>query len=132
MSERKPRFCVMGAGHGGTAMAAHLAPMGFDVTLYNRSPGRLEPIAERGGIELTAPDVNWIAPGEGELRRVTTDPGEALGESDLVMVVVPATAHRFLATQCAPHLRDDHVVILHPGRTGGAIEFRQVLRESGC
>ncbi len=28
---------VIGAGHGGKAMAAHLALMGFRVTLYNRT-----------------------------------------------------------------------------------------------
>ena len=32
------RYVVIGAGHGGKAMAAHLALMGFPVTLYNRTP----------------------------------------------------------------------------------------------
>ena len=31
-------YTVIGAGHGGKAMAAHLALMGFQVTLYNRNP----------------------------------------------------------------------------------------------
>lgn len=39
-----PRFAVLGAGHGGTAMAGHLSLMGFDVSLYNRGAGRLGPI----------------------------------------------------------------------------------------
>ena len=30
-------YTVIGAGHGGKAMAAHLALMGFQVTLYNRT-----------------------------------------------------------------------------------------------
>ncbi len=36
-----PKFAVLGAGHGGTAMAGHLSLMGFDVALYNRSRGRI-------------------------------------------------------------------------------------------
>ncbi len=43
---------VIGAGHGGKAMAAHLALMGFPVTLFNRTPSHVEIIKKRGGIEL--------------------------------------------------------------------------------
>ena len=35
-------FCVVGAGHGGLAMAGHLGLMGFTVTLYNRTSENLE------------------------------------------------------------------------------------------
>ncbi len=31
----KLRFAVLGAGNGGRAMAAHLALMGFETSLYN-------------------------------------------------------------------------------------------------
>ncbi|MDZ7837273.1 MAG: hypothetical protein U5N58_04575 [Actinomycetota bacterium] len=31
------KFAVVGAGHGGKAIAAHLAIKGFDVNLYNRT-----------------------------------------------------------------------------------------------
>ena len=40
-SVTKPKFCVLGAGNGGLAMAGHLAIMGFPVNLYNRSKKRL-------------------------------------------------------------------------------------------
>jgi 3-hydroxyisobutyrate dehydrogenase-like beta-hydroxyacid dehydrogenase len=36
MGER--RYAVIGAGHGGKAMAADLAAKGFSVKLYNRTP----------------------------------------------------------------------------------------------
>jgi opine dehydrogenase len=47
------------------------------------------------------------------------------------MVVTPSTAHRPLAALMAPHLHDGQVVVLNPGRTGGALEFRQVCRQHG-
>jgi opine dehydrogenase len=31
------KYAVIGAGHGGKAMAAHLALMGFSVNLFNRT-----------------------------------------------------------------------------------------------
>src|SRR4030042_680681 len=46
------KYTVIGAGHGGKAMAAHLALMGFPVTLWNRSFEHIEIIKKRGGIAL--------------------------------------------------------------------------------
>jgi opine dehydrogenase len=37
-----------------------------------------------------------------------------------------------IAADMAPYLRDGHIILLHPGRTCGAIEFDKVLRDSGC
>jgi len=129
MSNDKPVFAVLGAGHGGKAMAADLASRGFRVRLFNRTFERVETIQIRGGIELQAEN------GEhrfGPIETVSSDMGPVLEGAEVIMVVVPATAHRDIATFCVPHLRDGQIVMLNPGRTGGAIEFRQVLREQGC
>ena len=122
-----PRFCVLGAGNGGLAMAAHLVLKGFEVSLFNRSQFRLEPVIARGGIEIEG-EVEGFAP----LSLATTDPALAIRDADVLMVVVPANGHRFMAEKTAPHLRDGQIILLNPGRTGGAIEFRNVLREEGC
>mgnify|MGYP000554200402 CR=1 FL=1 len=50
--ERSTRYTVIGAGHGGKAMAAHLGLMGFPVTLYNRTAANVAAIRARGGICL--------------------------------------------------------------------------------
>ena len=68
-------FTVIGAGHGGKAMAAHLALMGFSVTLYNRTPERVEIIKKRGGIELDSGDEGGPR-GFGKIAKVTSDIGE--------------------------------------------------------
>lgn len=123
----KPKFCVLGAGNGGLAVAGHLVLKGFQTTIFNRSQFRLSAVRARGGIELEGA-VEGFAP----IELATTDAGEAIREADVLMVVVPANGHRFMAERTAPHLRDGQVVLLNPGRTGGAIEFRNVLREEGC
>jgi len=124
-------FTVIGAGHGGKAMAAHLALMGFSVTLYNRTPERVEIIKKRGGIELDSGDEGGPR-GFGKIAKVTSDIGEAVKRSDVIMVVLPSSAHADIAKASAKHLRDGHIVILHPGRTCGALEFSKVIRENGC
>jgi len=48
----KTKFTVIGAGHGGKAMAAHLGLLGFSTRLYNRSMEHIAAIKELGGIDL--------------------------------------------------------------------------------
>lgn len=56
--KKKLKFAVLGAGHGGRAMAAYLAVIGCDVNLYNRTPENIHNIQQSGGIFLTySPDL---------------------------------------------------------------------------
>ncbi|MCJ7434203.1 MAG: NAD/NADP octopine/nopaline dehydrogenase family protein [Anaerolineales bacterium] len=121
---------VIGAGHGGKAMAAHLAIMGFSVALYNRTPEHVEIIKKRGGIELDSEDGSIH--GFGKLAMVTSDIGEAIKHAEVIQVVLPSSAHADIAAAAAPHLKDGQIVILHPGRTCGALEFTKVMRDNGC
>ena len=123
------RYTVIGAGHGGKAMAADLAAKGFTVNLYNRTAERLSEIVLRGEIEL---EYESGASRCCRLAVVTSDIAEALDGANVIMVVVPASGHREIARSCAPHLRDGQIVVLNPGRTGGALEFRQILNREGC
>jgi len=123
---RKLKFAVMGAGHGGKAIAAHLSIKGFDVNLYNRTLSRIKPIIKMKGIELEG-EVN----GFGKLNVVSNKAGEVIKDADVIMVVVPANGHTYIAEACAPYLEDGQVVVLNPGRTCGALEFLKVLRNCG-
>ncbi len=120
-------YCVIGAGNGGVAMAGHLGLMGFRVNLYNRTDEHLAGIRWHRGIE-----VDGAVKGFGPVALATSDIGAAVSGADVIMVVTPSTAHRPLAVLMAKHLRDGQIVVLNPGRTGGALELRQVLRENGC
>jgi opine dehydrogenase len=124
------RYAVIGAGNGGKAMAAHLAIMGFQVNLYNRSPEHIAAIKARGGIELESKDGG--PHGFGELNIVTSEIEEAINETDLIMVVVPSSAHADIARIATPFFHDGQIVVLHPGRTCGALEFDKIIRDLGC
>ncbi|NCP15768.1 NAD(P)-binding domain-containing protein, partial [bacterium] len=124
------KYTVIGAGHGGKAMAAHLALMGFRVTLYNRTADHVTVIKKRGGIELESAEGG--PHGFGKLAKVTSDMAEALKDAAIIMIVVPSSAHADVAQKAAPFLKDGQTVILHPGRTCGAIEFTKVIRDNGC
>lgn len=111
-------------------MAAHLALMGFETTLYNRTPAHVEAIRQRRGIELEGGETG--PHGFGQLARVTSDMREALDHCDVAMVVIPSSAHAEVARVMAPYLHDGQIIILHPGRTCGAIEVAKVLCDERC
>jgi opine dehydrogenase len=57
---------------------------------------------------------------------------EALESAEIIMVVVPSSAHADVAATMAPHLHHGQIVLLNPGRTGGALEFAKVLSDEEC
>lgn len=119
---------VIGAGNGGTAIAAYLASRGAKVNLCDLFPQFLDGIEKAGGIDLTYNGVTTYQ----TLNKITTDVAQAIEGVHLIMVVTPSFTHRMIAEACAQALEDGQIVVLNPGRTGGALEFRNVIRENGC
>ncbi|MBW8382637.1 MAG: NAD(P)-binding domain-containing protein, partial [Youngiibacter sp.] len=81
----KPKFAVLGAGHGGTAMAGHLSLLGIDVSLYNRGPDRIRAIQDNGGLEIVS-NTDTVPHGHAKLDIVTTDMKEAIEGREILMV----------------------------------------------
>jgi opine dehydrogenase len=123
-------YTVLGAGHGGKAMAAHLALMGMNVALWNRTFEHISVIKQRGGIELESAEGG--PHGFGKLSLVTSDMEQAIGHAQVIMVVLPSSAHADIAKAAARYLKDRQIITLHPGRTLGALEFAKVIRDNGC
>jgi opine dehydrogenase len=121
-----PKVAVLGGGNGAHAVAGHLGLKGLPVRLYTRFAEEIVALQQQGGVVLEG-----AVEGFGPVEMATTDPAPVVGWADVIMVVAPAFAHRFMAQVCAPHLRDGQVVLLNPGRTGGALEFANTLREEG-
>ncbi len=123
---RIERVLVMGAGPGGIAEAAALSRRGIETTLYNRSPERLAPLQELGGVEI-----------EGDLgeelvliSRITTDISEAMEDAQLILIAVPAYGQRSTLETCLPYLRPGHVILLLTG-SAGTLELAPLILEAG-
>lgn len=117
--------CVIGAGNGGVAMAGHLGLKGHRVRLYSRNEQKVAPVRRAGGIFVTG-----AVEGFGPVELATTDLAQAVEGVDIIMITTPASAHAATASALAPHLRKQ-LVVLNPGRTGGALEVLNILREHG-
>jgi opine dehydrogenase len=119
---------VLGGGNTAFSAAANLSLKGADVTLYE-IPGfedALDPIKETGIIHLLGVDEQ----GPAKIPRITPHVEEALQASDLLLLIVPAYAHKPFAEICAPHLRSGQTVVLMPG-TLGSLEWAHILRRAG-
>jgi opine dehydrogenase len=121
------RIAVLGAGHGGLALAGDLGRMGFDVTLFSFFPSELAPVRDRGGVDLSGQ-----ISGFGPVTRIVHSVAEAAEAAQLLLIVAPALAHLTYASLLASYLRDGQTVVLNPGRTGGALEFDRALARFGC
>ncbi|MEK7783174.1 MAG: NAD(P)-binding domain-containing protein, partial [Candidatus Binatota bacterium] len=120
-------IAVLGAGNGGCAAAVDLTLRGYEVRLYSRSQSTLQPILQRGGIEIVeAGKQAFACP-----RLVTPDMAEAVAGAELVMIVAPASAHEKLAVGLSSHLSDGQIIFLNPGHTGGSLHLAAILRGQG-
>ena len=122
------RIAVIGAGNGGTAIAAHLSSLGAEVRLYDPFPSYLEGIIAEGGITLTENGRSVKCP----ISLVTAEIEKALAGVHLIMVVTPSFTHRMIAEACSPYLEDGQIIVLNPGRTAGTIDFLNAIRRNGC
>ena len=116
---------ILGAGNGGLSIGAYLALKGWNISLFDAFESQLTGVIEAGGLTLSGSSLNGFA----RFAEITTDIGKALSGCSIIMITTPAFPHRELAEKCAPFLSRGQIVVLNPGRTGGAIEFRQRVLE---
>ena len=119
---------MIGGGNGAYATAADLGREGREVTMFARTESQLAPVKRKDGIVLidekdSRTEVKGI--------KVEKSARKALENADLVIVAVPSTGHATIAKMIARYLTSDQVVLLNPGHTGGALEFRQSIVEAG-
>ncbi len=69
---------------------------------------------------------------DAKIGRVSSDIGEVVADTDIILITTPADSHRELAKRLSPYLSEESCVVLNPGRTFGALEFQAVLLEEGC
>ena len=108
-----PNVAILGAGNGGLAATVDLTIRGFSVSLWSRRIETLLPIQTRGGIEYSG------VFGEGliEPTLVTDDLGEVLIEAELVIIMLPTSAHFEIGQSLASLITKEQTLFLAPGHT---------------
>ncbi len=117
-------IAIIGAGNGGLTMAAHLSLEGHEVRVYDKFPEAIEDIQKMNQIALKGVLGSHVL----SLKSVSTNLLQTIRDAEIIMVVTPAFAHRELAESMAPFLDPAVPICLHPGRTGGALEFAHAIK----
>ena len=121
------RVAVIGAGNGGQALAGFLSISGYETSLYDIDVDKINILNRLGGIQLEGK-----ISGFGKIGCITTDIAEAIKGAEIVMVTTVANAHRPVAQAITPFVENGQVIVLNPGRTCGALVFKQALKNAGC
>lgn len=121
------KITLIGAGNGGQAIAGYLGMNGYDVCLYDIDKTKIKDLSTLGGINLRG-KIN----GFGKVSCFTTNIEVAIRNAEIVLVTTIANAHQAVAESIAPFAEDGQVFILSPGRTCGALVFKQTLLKCGC
>ncbi|WIA09747.1 hypothetical protein OEZ85_009126 [Tetradesmus obliquus] len=113
---------VCGSGNGACCAAGLFSCLSAKVSIYlskryeKRAAQMWQDIQDNGG-GITVNDMIGKNTYQGKLARITCDPAEVLPSADVVVVVLPATAHEALFEEIAPYLSRQMVVFL-PGNSG--------------
>ncbi len=125
MKENDLVFTVIGAGNTGQALTGYLKMKGYTVRLYDRSVWRFRYLKHH---DMNLGD-EFSSVGALHVDMLTTDLMEAVSGADVIIVSINSMAHAEIAQKLAQFLSDGQVVLLHPGRTGGALIFKKVVEE---
>lgn len=121
------RIAVIGAGGTGVAMSALLASRGHSVCLADTSCNQaVLDGAVRAGVLRT----KGTAVCEGRPELITTDLGEAVRRSELIVCCTISNRDEEIASAIAPWLEEHHAVLIGAGN-GGSIVYHRVLEACG-
>ncbi|MED5409973.1 MAG: NAD/NADP octopine/nopaline dehydrogenase family protein [Chloroflexota bacterium] len=123
------KVTILGGGNTAFSVAARLSHMGNDICLLEH-PDFAESISNISATKTIILE-GVLETGPASIEKITLDPSEALEFSDLLLLIVPAYAHKPFAEFCGPYLTDDHTVVVMPG-TLGSLEWKILASEFGA
>src|SRR5262249_38634751 len=106
-------------------LVAELGLAGHRLRLHDLDDSRLAAIRTRGGVDV---EPGGFAPVE----RATTDLAESVAGADLIIIATGGNAQETVAQSLAPLLRDNQIILLIQGNTGGSLVVRRALDAAGC
>lgn len=122
------KITIIGGGNGAHATAVDLTLRGYNITIYEDKCfiEKMQKVYNTKTIEYKG------ALGEGsiQIHHITTDLREAVQDSDIILVIVPAFAHVIYAQKLAPLIKEGQIIAVLPG-TFGSLAFYKELKSAG-
>lgn len=116
------KFTIIGGGRTGQAAAAYLTSKGAKCLIKTRDAEKATIFDQYGITAEGGINGNFKV-------RSTTDMQEAADFSDMILVMTVANAHKEVAGQITPFLKQNQKILIF-NSNWGALEFKQVLGDS--
>jgi opine dehydrogenase len=117
---------IVGGGHGGVAEAGHLAALGVNVYLYNRTVSHISEIQRTKTIVF-----HGAQSGSGRLAYAGNKLDYVVRNSKVILIILPAYAHEVILRKIRRSIADGQIVVMMPGKLGGGMLAWNMLRSSG-
>jgi opine dehydrogenase len=123
---------ILGAGHGGQAMAADLTLAGHEVRLaaVPEHATNIRLLNAFGCIILEGKTSSGVPPGRANPAMITTDVAAAIKGSQVIMIVVPAFGQEPYMHALLEHGEKGQIIVFNPGKFG-ALAFAKMLSDLG-
>lgn len=115
------RITVIGGGNIGTQFACVCASKGYEVSIVTSKPeaysdGRLEIVDEYERVTV------------GQVKKITSDIGEAVKESNIIFVTYPSFKFKEVADALVPYISPNMIICVVPGTGGAEFAFSECIK----
>ncbi|WP_159084487.1 NAD(P)-binding domain-containing protein [Dongshaea marina] len=118
------KITVIGCGHGGQALAAHLSLLDHQVTLYadEKHPGYLHQIKDR---QIT---LEGAIEGKASIHRLTTNIKDAVRDAQIIYLSLPTDAHFQQFKKMLKFLDEGQLVVTLAGNYSSIYFYQEMVR----
>jgi len=126
------KVAILGAGHGGQAIAGDLTLAGHEVRLASvpAHSTNIDLLKAFGGIVVEGITSSGAKPGFAKIALITTDVAEAIRDAQVIMVVVPAFGQGDFMKILTEKAEAGQIIVFHPGYYASLV-FAKMLKEAG-
>jgi opine dehydrogenase len=126
------KVAILGAGHGGQAIAGDLTLAGHEVRLASvpEHATNIELLKAFGGIVVEGITSSGVKPGFAKIALITTDVTEAIRGAQVIMVVIPAFGQEAYMRILAEKADSGQIIVFQPGYYASFV-FAKMLKEAG-
>jgi opine dehydrogenase len=125
MREIHMKIAILGGGSAGQGIAGYLGLQGCTVSLYNRTPRRIESLLQSKTLE-----VSGVVKGSVELETVSSTIQEVVEGADYILITARPFGHESCVRESLPHIQENAIVVIFTPYFA-TLRLHSILQDAG-